>query len=96
MNCNASRLTSPATPSQVNHGHPISAPPGPLRTTQQDEPGQPAAGQPLQAFPSEQHQNRTASLIGKNNRNPKRHKKILAQKALDKVYIYYQSAMTPT
>jgi hypothetical protein len=38
---------------------------------------------------------RIASLIDKTNRNPKRHKKILAQKGLDRVYIYYQSAMTP-
>jgi hypothetical protein len=39
---------------------------------------------------------RKASPIARDYRNPKRHKKILAQKALDKVYIYYQSAMTPT
>jgi len=34
--------------------------------------------------------------IDKTNRNPERHKKILAQKGLDKVYISYQSAMTTT
>jgi hypothetical protein len=35
-------------------------------------------------------------LIARDYRNPKRHKKILDTKALDKVYIYYQSAMTTT
>jgi hypothetical protein len=38
----------------------------------------------LQAFPSEQQQGRTASLIARAYRLSKRHKKILAQKGLDK------------
>lgn len=51
---------------------------------------------PLQAFPLWQPQNRRPSAIGKTNQPAKPDKKILDTKALDKVYINYQSAMTPT
>jgi hypothetical protein len=47
-------------------------------------------------FPSDSSRAARLRLIYKTNRNPKPDKKILATKALDKVYIYYQSAMTPT
>jgi hypothetical protein len=81
--------------------HPVNSTRRDVPKTRRDVPkphGQqtPAAGHLIQAFPSEQHQSRIASLIGKTNRNPKRHKKILDTKALDKVYISYQSAMTTT
>jgi hypothetical protein len=61
-----------------------------------NEPRTPVTGQPLQPHPIAQAMNRTASPIACAYQNPKRHKKILAQKGLDKVYIYYQSAMTTT
>jgi hypothetical protein len=47
-----------------------------------DKPHIRALSRPLWAFPYEQHQSRIASLIARDYRNRKRHKKILDQKGL--------------
>jgi hypothetical protein len=92
----ASPLNNSTTPSHGQHSHPVNAPGSRPSSHRQAGNQTPAAAHTIQAFPSEQPQSRTASLIWKTYRNPKRHKKILAQKGLDKVYISYQSAMTTT